>query len=369
VITAVVLSFALSVAPLGDGAHGVRPDTVRDTTYYVTNRARRGAKFSRTAADSLEFGFAVSRFVVKASTTAGGHLTESLSGLVTDTIRLSRQDFVSHLRDAYRAAGETRGSPVLYVHGYATSFGRGVTQVAEVAHRVGTPGPFIVFTWPAHTALATWPSMHSVISRAYRQDSATAASSVGAFREALAVVISVIPSSSLSIVGHSLGAQLVAEALYRPSAMQNALTAAPLRSLVFFAPDIPAARMRDSLASSLAALAERRVVYASQADRMLKLSSFVNRAPRAGQVRADRGLADFEVVDVTQGVRQVSGVRRLYDPQHAMRFAASALYDFAGVISGRPASCRMSQQLAAPTSEGGWRLTRAALPDTAGACR
>jgi esterase/lipase superfamily enzyme len=367
-ISAVVLSLALSVAPLGGGGHGVRPDTVRDTTFYVTNRARSGAKFNRAPADSLEFGIAVTRFVVTASALSGGHLTESLSGVVTDTIRMSRRDFVSHLSDAYRAAGADRSAPVLYVHGYATSFGRGVTQVAEISHRVAGAGPFIVFTWPAHTAMATWPSVRSVISRAYRQDSASAANSVGAFREALAVVISTIPSSSLSIVGHSLGAQLVAEALHQPSAMQNALTEAPLRSLVFFAPDIPAARMRDSLASSLSALAVRRVVYASRADRMLKLSSFVNHAARTGQVRADQGLGGFEVVDVSDGVRQVSGVRRLYDPQHAMRYAAAALYDFAGVISGRSPDCRVTQQMAAPTSEGGWRLTRAAIPDAAASC-
>jgi hypothetical protein len=73
-------------------------------------------------------------------------------------------------------------------------------------------------------------------------------------------------------------------------------------------------------------------------------------------------------VDVTSGVRSDGFWRSFVDPHHGMRFAGSALYDFFGVIRGIPASCRATSGVAVLTGGRVWRLTKAPIPPTLGAC-
>lgn len=347
-----------------------RPDTTIDTTFYITNRSRHGGAFDRAAAQSLEFGFVISRFIEQAPKSLSDRLLEKLSSQITDTVRLTRDQFVAQLRAAgqHPLASTSGGGPVVYVHGYATSFGRGVSQAAEIAHRGRAPNPFVVFSWPAHKVFAVWPSVHALVSRGYRQDSASAAHSGSAFLDALNVVFAAAPSPSVTVIGHSMGAQIVAEALSAPSSVRDSLKAAPLYALVLFAADISAERFRDSLAAPLALVAERRVMYASAADRLLAISHLVNHGKRAGQVGAGGHPADFEYVDVTNGRLSSGGVRGFFDPHHAMRYAGSALYDFFEVLRGLPAGCRVTEGIADRATDGSWRLTRAAIPDSVSKC-
>jgi esterase/lipase superfamily enzyme len=183
-------------------------------------------------------------------------------------------------------------------------------------------------------------------------------------------VLSATRPGTLTLLGHSMGAQLLAESLRGGSSVRTTLTADPARAIVFFAADIAASRFRDSLALPVVPLAQRRVVYAADNDRMLSISRMVNHTPRVGQANAARvlGTEDIEVVDVTAGVRSDGFWRSLVDPHHGMRFAGSALYDFFGVIRGMPASCRASSGTAAVSGERVWRLTNAPIPQTLGAC-
>ena len=341
-------------------------DTTVDTTFYVTNRLRKHGALQRDFADSLEFGIIYSKVIAGTSRAALDQLVGRVTTLPVDSVRLTRAEFVSRLHAADSATGET----VMYVHGYATSFGRGMAQTTEIAHRGAHSGAYVLFSWPAHRTIATWPTFHELISHAYRDDSVSAKRSGAALLEALAVVRGATGPRSLTLVGHSMGAQLVAEALRPTSSERDALTAAPLRAIVFFAPDISAERFRDSLAAPLASVALRRVLYVSGNDRMLALSRLVNHAPRAGQARGGFVLApaDVEVVDVTSGRRAVSGVRKLIDTYHAMRYSGTALYDFYGVARGVAADCRVASGMAARAGERRWTLTSAMLPTTEPVC-
>ena len=345
-------------------------DTTADTTYYVTNRARLSGRFDRVHGDSLEFGIVVTRFVGQGGNTLADRLTEKLSALQVDSLQLTRDDFLARLRVADAQATAAGEGAVLYVHGYATSFRRGILQAAEIAHRERLRGPMIVFSWPAHRTFASWPSFGALISGIYRDDALSAARSEESFRSALAVVTSAVHPGALTVVGYSLGAQLVAEALRAPTPIHDALGTTPLRALVFFAPDVAADRFRDSLAAPMASLALRRVVYASRADRMLTLSRLVNHSVRAGQAGGERMLAesDLEMVDVSDGRRTSSLARRLFDPRHSMRFASSALYDFNGVVRGIGVECREVEGIAVRATARSWKLTGAPIPRQATAC-
>ena len=345
-------------------------DTTSDTTYYVTNRERKAGRLGRTAGDSLEFGMLVTQFVERAGLTPSGRLLSALTSTQTDSVRLTRTEFLNVLIAANQRGSAMNDGTVFYVHGYATSFRRGVAQGAEIAHRGLFRGPMIVFAWPAHTALATWPSAYAIISRAYRQDSALAVKSHDAFLAALDAILDVTPARSLTVVGHSLGAQLVAEALRGPSSVRDTLIAAPLNALVFFAPDISAERFRDSLAVPMTSIATRRIIYASTQDRMLTISRLVNHSARAGQKGGERLLtgSNVEMVDVTRGRRAEGRLRALLDLKHAMRYAGSALYDFFGVVRGLPAECRTQERIIEQIGVNSWKLTNAPIPSERTTC-
>ncbi len=366
---------ALPAQPLPQASPAVKsarekPDTTRDTTYYITNRERKAGRLGRIVGDSLEFGLIVTQFIDRAGLTPAERLLASVKATQIDSVRFSRTEFLNRLIAANQRGTAIEEGTILYVHGYATSFRRGVAQGAEIAHRGEFRGLTIVFAWPAHTALATWPSAYAIISRAYRQDSVVAARSHDAFRAALDAVLDVTPARTLTVVGHSLGAQLVAEALHTPSSVRDSLAAAPLRALVFFAPDISAERFRDSLAAPMASIASRRVLYASTQDRMLTISRLVNHSARAGQKGGERMLtgSDIEIVDVTKGRRAEGGLKALMDMKHAMRYAGSALYDFFGVVRGLPAECRIREGIIERSSANSWKLTNAPIPDAQTVC-
>ncbi|MBM4192857.1 MAG: alpha/beta hydrolase [Gemmatimonadetes bacterium] len=344
-----------------------------DTTWYVTNRRRDGRDLTRTPSDTLEYGFVVTRYQERSGPGSDGPLREGVDAETVDSAQMSRAEWMSRLRARDLATAGTGAGTILYVHGYAVGFGLAITQGAEIAHRGSHPGPNVVFAWPAHSTVITWPSASAIVSRAYRNDSATAVTSHAAFRAALGDLTSAVRPGTVTVAAHSMGAQLVAEALVEGAAGGSEPDAngagrpetARLGALVFFAPDIPLARLRDSLAARLVPVAHRRIVYASDDDLLMDMSRILNKSPRAGEATAARALTmhGFEVVDVTKGRKVNGAIRKFFEPNHAMRFASSALYDFHGVVRGRSAECRSDERLIQRLPDGSWRLTDAPLPN------
>jgi esterase/lipase superfamily enzyme len=343
------------------GARAAYTATTIDTTWYITNRARRDGRLVRAAADSLEFGFVVSRFRQRVGPGTGGPFVEGMDADQIETKQLSRDDFTAALRA--RDSTGTAGA-IMYVHGYAVTFGLAITQASDIGHRGSHRGAVVVFAWPAHASVVSWPSTSAVFTRAYRNDSAMAVASHPAFREAASIVRDATGGGNLTIVGHSLGSRLVSEALAEPSALRDSLVAKPLPSLVLFAPDIGLSRFRDTLAASLRPVAARRIVYASDDDRLMTISRLVNHEYRAGQATAARTLVPLgiELVDVTNGRRVNGALLRLVEPGHGMRYASAALYDFFSVVRGVPESCRPASGIAERAEDGTWRLSGGPVP-------
>ena len=344
--------------------------TVTDTTWYVTNRARVGGKLAGVRSDTLEYGYVVVRYRERADRFATDPWVEQFQRTASEPVRLSRDEFLGRVGAANARVTARGEGPVIYTHGFATSFARAIAQGSDIAHRGRFAAPFIVFAWPARAAFASLPRFSALISKGYRDDSTSASASADAFRGALADLLSVIPAQRLTVLAHSLGAQLATEALAVSSPVRDSLQRVPLQALVLFAPDIPAARFRDLLGPALVPLATRRVIYASGADRLLTVSRLINHAPRAGQARGERMLAmsDVEIVDVTEGRRSHGVLRNLFEMRHAMRYASTALRDFFGVVHGTPGECRAFDGLAERLTERSWRLTSKAPPASDVAC-
>jgi esterase/lipase superfamily enzyme len=341
-----------------------------DTTYYITNRSRSGNGLGGRRSDSFEYGFVVTRFRERVAVPDEARWTAGFSSRQADPVSLTRDEFIAHVKAIDARATARNDGPVVYVHGFAVSFRRAIAQGSEIAHRGRFGGALIVFAWPAHHALATWPRPSAILTRAYRDDLASAAASAAAFRAALGDLLDAVPAGRVTVAGHSLGARLATEALAAPSWLRDSLSRTPLGALALFAPDISAAHFRDSLDAPLVPLAARRMIYASRADRMLMLSRLFNRNSRAGQVGGQRLLAaaDIEFIDVTDGRRADGALRKLVEPRHAMRYASSALRDFFGVVRGATGDCRVSDGLAEQTGPRSWRLTAATVPAHDVAC-
>ena len=338
--------------------------TTFDTTWYVTSRARRDGQLIDSLAAQLEYGFVVTQFRERVGPESDGRLLEGIDAHPVDSAQLSRDEFISHLRASDSMAAGLGEGAVLYVHGYATSFRRAIAQGAEIAHRGTFAGPFIVFSWPTHRMLAIWPSRGALVSRAYRDDSVSAIENHNAFRAAISDITEGARGEAFTVVAHSMGAQLVSEAFARPSATRDATIANPLNALVLFAPDLPVERFRDSVAATLIPLARRRLIYAADNDRMLDMSRWINHSSRVGEASAARPMAalGFEVVDVDHGQHVNGALRKIFEPNHAMRFASTALYDFFGVVRGMPAECRATTGIATLAFDGVWELTAAPIP-------
>jgi esterase/lipase superfamily enzyme len=347
-----------------DSARATFTATTYDTTWYITNRRREGGELSRYPTDSLEYGIIVTRYRERTGPGSDGRILEDADSEQMDSARFSRDDFVTRLRMRLADSPEPKSGAIIYVHGYAVSFALGIAQGADIGHRISHTGAMLVFGWPAHASVVAWPSAAAVVSRAYRDDSATAAASHDAFLSAINTAREAAGSQPTTIIGHSLGGQLVTEALTHPGAWRDSLVKQPLTSLVLFAADVHLARLRDSLASTIAAVATRRVVYASDDDLMMDMSRFINKSERAGEIVPALSLASrgFEVVDVTRGRRVNGALRKIFEPGHGMRFAATALFDFAAVVRGIPASCRVSLGLSTKLDDGSWRLLNGPIP-------
>lgn len=323
------------------------PDTTRDTVWVASNRRRVAHGFVREATDSLWFGIYVTRRVTDAP--ALGALSPMHVTRI-DSLALTEAEWRQRL-------AVPRGTAVVYVHGYSSSPGTAVAQGVQVTARGGSTGPLVVFLWPTHDRYVAPPSPQ----RAYTDDAAAAAHSVGAFARVLRIVHDVSPGAIL--VAHSMGTRIALRAL-GDSGVRMALTSHPLRAIGLFSPDVGLTALRDTLAAVLPTVSARTALYGTSRDYLLAAATLVNGEARAARM-ATRGpaLPGIELVDASLGERAEPRWLTWLGPRHSVRWAAAALVDFFGIVaSGAPPACRVDASTALPSGEGRWRLVPGALP-------
>lgn len=178
---------------------------------------------------------------------------------------------------------------LVYVHGFANSFGDSLNRAAQIA---------IDLDIPASTVLYAWPSANRVPFYARDVDQAAAS------RDGLARLLRELAASSASrivVAGHSLGARLALETLVDLARQGRHETLfRKLGGLALLAPDI-AAKDFDSLLRQAPALAGKVVVYGSSRDLVLRNAPALDGVGlRVGDLRhLDRfGGAEVIVVDV-----------------------------------------------------------------------
>ena len=196
--------------------------------------------------------------------------------------------FRAGLAEAMRVNRRGQREVVVFVHGFNTNYAEGVYRVAQLAHDLQFPGTTVHFSWP---------SRGDALGYVYDRDSALAA------RDRLESLLSEIAAAGadrILICAHSMGSALSMEAL-RQGRLADRPFMRRVQGVVLMSPDIDVDVFRSQV-QAVGTLPQPILVFSSQRDRALSLSSLIAREPNRLGNLADVGrVADLDVVllDVT----------------------------------------------------------------------
>jgi esterase/lipase superfamily enzyme len=197
----------------------------------------------------------------------------------------SEGDFVDRARGTLRDAAKKE--VLIFVHGYLTGFHDAVVRAAQVAYDLHFEGLAAVYSWPSE---GTAPR--------YLVDETNVSWSRPHFARFIAILREQLGADTVHVVAHSMGNRLIAETL---ASMADPTRAgvAPLKQVVFAAPDVDAATFKD-LAAGFQRKAARFTLYASSKDVAIKASKAIHKYSRAGESGLDLVVVDsLDTVDVS----------------------------------------------------------------------
>lgn len=216
--------------------------------------------------------FRLLRWGVEAATDGDHFRIKALTSLDHDT-------FVDQLKNA-------SDSILLFVHGYNVTFGDAVFKAAQIAFDANFPGTVVVFSWPSAGQLLK-----------YDEDRDSAETAGPDLAMILRMLSEDIGKKDIYLVAHSMGNQVMVNAL-----QQNALSKSPLtiNELVLAAPDVDKDVFR-SKADQIRSVAKNITLYASAADKALLASGKKSSGERIGFVGPDGPVLfdGVQVIDVT----------------------------------------------------------------------
>lgn len=193
-------------------------------------------------------------------------------------------EFISRMRDGPRGR-ET----LLYVHGYNNTLSEAMYRLAQIRTDFDVSMPAVLFSWPS----AGDPRGY-----VYDRDSVLYA------RDDLVGLLDRLtagPGARVFILAHSMGAQLVMEALRQLAISGDRQVLAGLSGVVLMSPDIdPDVFARQ--AEAIGDLPQPFFIFITRADRALSLAGFITgRKPRLGVIDAAEEVArpDVQVIDFT----------------------------------------------------------------------
>jgi esterase/lipase superfamily enzyme len=175
--------------------------------------------------------------------------------------RLSRADFIDDVK------GWGQDQALVFVHGFNTQFDDAAYRMAQIVFDLQFKGVPVLFAWP---------SRGGVLAYFYDRDSALF--SRDGFIDLLNLLRLDAGISTVHVIAHSMGNQIVVDALSTKGVLTQGLA-----QVILAAPDVDRDVFR-LLARRIKNVAKRVTLYASQFDRALELSHKLAESPRAGDV-------------------------------------------------------------------------------------
>ncbi len=190
-----------------------------------------------------------------------------------DIRELEQADFVSTLR-GYVDASPNR-SVFIMVHGFREHFPLALRRTAFFASVLDANTPVIVFDWPAD---------QQGLLGGYREARRVATASANELARTLEIIVNEVQPRQISILGNSLGAQVVVDAFSNLYANPDFSDADIEFGQVFLtAPDVSRARFNQQFSKEISALVDELTVYVASNDRALIVSRLISGEARAGE--------------------------------------------------------------------------------------
>jgi esterase/lipase superfamily enzyme len=199
---------------------------------------------------------------------------------------IARQEFGAE-RDFLNAVArsKTGNETFIFVHGFNTTHPEAVYRAAQLEADFDTPGPGVLFSWP---------SAGKVSAYVHDRDSVLIA------RDQLADLIASLTTSNrrVALVGHSMGSQLIMEALRTLSLRADNRAKDRIAAVLLISPDLDNDVFR-AQARTINGLPRPFVIAGTPQDSALKFSAFLTgKAGRLGSLRKPGSLAELGVTEV-----------------------------------------------------------------------
>jgi esterase/lipase superfamily enzyme len=222
------------------------------------------------------------------------------------------------------------GAFVIYVHGYGEYFAKNCRRAALLQQRLGLDGRMLLFSWPSSSYLT------------YAGDAIDLEQSIDELNALLDLAAGRIGHQRIVLVAHSMGSRGLVAALKARDEEPK------FGAAIFVAPDI----RRDVYRQNVDAVQKKVsdiVVYMSDSDRVLWLSTTVNASGRLG-VAKEFDVEHTTVIDVTPaGTTDITG--HLY---HMLNPAV--IEDLRVLLETDPADASRSFHRVPGNTPGFWRL-------------
>ena len=200
-----------------------------------------------------------------------GLQTEMIS--LEDIRELQQAEFVRTLR-SYVDASPNR-SVFIMVHGFRERFPLALRRTAFFSSVLDANTPVVVFDWPAD---------QQGILGGYREARRVATESANELARTLKIIVEEVQPDQLSILGNSLGAQVVVDAFSNLYADPEFSDADVEFGQVFLtAPDVSRERFNEQFRDEITSLVDELTVYVASNDRALIVSRLISGQPRAGE--------------------------------------------------------------------------------------
>jgi esterase/lipase superfamily enzyme len=284
-------------APVGGGAVTLTPDMkALQPVYFATDRTRvQGAPLEDSFAGERDPNMTYGRAIVSIPKS---HVIGNVERPKFRLIRLGvePETDADHFRikdiawlDRGALVDQLKGgadSVLLFIHGYNVKFADALFKAAQIAFDANFAGTVLVFSWPSAGNLVK-----------YDEDRESADFAVPHLTQTFRLLTDEIGKKNVYIVAHSMGNQVLVNALLESALSKANLT---ITELVMAAPDVDKDVFGTKL-DQVRAVAKNVTVYASAVDKALLASGEKSFGTRLGYVgkNGPNIFAGIDVIDVT----------------------------------------------------------------------
>ena len=203
---------------------------------------------------------------------------------------LSREAFLAAVRERLGASQNYKGHALVFLHGFNTSFDGALFRMAQIAYDLKFDGAPFVYSWPSKGAVGLSD---------YNYDRESTGQAEPHLRAFLELVARETGATSVSVIAHSMGNQLLLPVLR--DLKRSAPPGVAIAQIILAAPDVD----RDTfeyLAKEITGFGRGITMLAASSDRALEVSRrFWGGVPRAGDVPSTGPVvvAGIDTIDVT----------------------------------------------------------------------